>query len=143
MSSELITAVSLSTFDATKMDEISLNIGDSVCIYNQLRDGWAEGHNLTQDTFGFFPMQNIKTAKITNYQPLNAQQVELKRQDNLFRNSDTDSEAAKYAFHLGHQSHLDLDSRVTNIIDEMKEEGYSFLQQLQYLIHVILLCFTR
>jgi hypothetical protein len=63
MSPRYLTAVVLSDFVASKMDEISLNAGDKVCIYNQQSPCLAQGHNITLNTFGTFPMNNVK---ITN-----------------------------------------------------------------------------
>lgn len=121
------------------MDEISLNVGDNVCIYNKLRHGWAEGHNITKDSFGYFPVKNVKTADIKNYQPLTTKQMEMKRLNNLFRNSDSESEAAFFAFHLDYQSHLSLDDRINNIVKELKDTESAIMHQLQHLIEVCLL----
>lgn len=139
----LLTAVSLSSFTASKMDEISLNIGDSVCIYNNLSHGWAEGHNLTQNSFGFFPVKHLKTADIKNYQPLTIKHIEMKRLTNIFRNSDSEAEASYFASQLDYQSHLSLDARINNIIRELKETESSFMIQMKFLIEVILIINSR
>jgi hypothetical protein len=118
------------------MDEISLNVGDSVCIYKAGTDR-AQGHNVTQDTFGYFPMNAIKSNSNLKYQPLTHKEIEIKLQENLFRNSDADSEAAKCTFQTEQQSYPDMDSAVNNIIHEMIEQESSLMQQLRYLTLVI------
>ena len=143
-----LTAESLATFKASKIDEISLCAGDIVCIYNKMDDHWAEGHNLTQDSFGVFPIGRIKYINVQNYRFLNAKQVKIKRLDTLFRNSDSETDADYYASQLQYSADLDWDERIEIIINDLKEGQNSFIDQMLLFIQVFFdsvcdMCCTR
>ncbi|KAI9104541.1 hypothetical protein DFS34DRAFT_589685 [Phlyctochytrium arcticum] len=46
-------------FQATDQDEMSLNVGDTILIWESFDDGWASGQNLTSNTAGFFPLNAL------------------------------------------------------------------------------------
>ena len=119
-----------------RLDEISLHQGDHVCIYQFHGDCWAQGHNISQDSFGFFPVKGIKRSGLENYQRLTAQQIRMKQLCHLFHNSDSEQDSAFYASHLECQLHLSLESQISNILTDYVIAAMDLIDQLKNFIEV-------